>query len=81
MSTLLGLPEIKDPEGASVIKLSQAHGRVDLEHAADDLRIGDKVELWVSDANHTINLYDRFCGLRDDFVKAVWGMPAVGHRS
>jgi len=81
MSTLLGLPEIKDPEGASVIKLSQAHGRVDLEHAADDLRIGDKVELWVRDANNTVNHYDRFYALRDSLVEAVWEIPAVGNRT
>ena len=81
MSTLLGLPEIKDPEGATVIKFSQEHGRVDLEHAARDLSIGDQVELWVRDANNTINLYDRFHALRDGVVEAVWEIPAVGNRT
>lgn len=44
-SIQLAVPESKDPERATVIKLSQEHGRVDLEHGAHDLRVGDKMEL------------------------------------
>ncbi len=81
MSTLLGMPEIKDPEGATVIRFSQEHGRVDLAQAARDLRIGDKVELWVRDANGTINLFDRFYAVRNGTVEAVWEIPNLGNRT
>jgi len=104
ISTLLGTPEIKDPAGARVIRLSQEHGRVDLAGAAPhepaaprsrsplrpagsgrsstrDLRVGDKVELWVRDANGTVNLFDRFYAMRDDVVEAVWEIPNPGIRT
>jgi D-serine deaminase-like pyridoxal phosphate-dependent protein len=81
ISPLLGLPEIRDPVGARVLKFSQEHGRVDVRNAARDLRAGDKVELWVRDANGTVNLYDRFYAVRDGTVEAVWPIPAVGHRT
>jgi D-serine deaminase-like pyridoxal phosphate-dependent protein len=59
ISPLLGVPEIKDPAGAKVVKFSQEHGRIDLRHAARDLRVGDKID-WVRDANGTVNLFDKF---------------------
>lgn len=81
ISTLLGTPEIRDPEGATVIRFSQEHGRVDLEHAARQVRCGDKIELWVHDANGTINLFDKFYALRDGIVEAVWEIPNLGNRT
>lgn len=81
VSTLLGLPEIKDPDGARVVRLSQEHGRIDVEKSARAPRIGDKMELWVRDANGTVNLYDKFYALRDDVVEAVWEIPTLGNRT
>jgi D-serine deaminase-like pyridoxal phosphate-dependent protein len=78
MDAFLGLPEVKSPEGATVFSMSQEHGRVRLEGAARDLRVGDKIELWARDANTTINLYDRFYAMRDGIVEAVWEIPAQG---
>jgi D-serine deaminase-like pyridoxal phosphate-dependent protein len=76
--THYGLPEVKHPQGAKVIGLSQEHGKVVLEDEALDLKVGDKLELWVRDANDTINLYDKFYALRDETVEAVWDIPARG---
>lgn len=70
-----GLPEVKAPCGATVFSLSQEHGRVRLEGAACNLKIGDKVELWVRNANDTIKLFDRFYAMRNDVVEAVWEIP------
>lgn len=81
ISAQLGTPEIKDPEGAAVIRFSQEHGRVGLENATREVKAGDKVELWVRDANGTINLYDKFYALRGDIVEAVWEIPACGNRT
>jgi hypothetical protein len=42
------------------------------------LGIGDKIELWVRDANGTINHFDRFYVLRNDHVEAIWQIPLCG---
>ena len=78
VDTYYGLPEIKRPKGLKVIGLSQEHGKVELEDQANDLKLGDKLELWVPDANGTINLYDKFYAIRDDVVEAVWDIPGRG---
>lgn len=78
MDAFLGLPEVKEPQGATVFSFSQEHGRVRLEGAARDLRVGDTIELWVRNANDTINLYDKFYALRHGIVEAVWEIPGRG---
>jgi D-serine deaminase-like pyridoxal phosphate-dependent protein len=78
MNTYYGLPEVKHPEGATVVGLSQEHGKLEVVDEARDLEVGDKIELWVRDANDTINLYDKFYAIRDDVVEAVWDIPARG---
>ncbi|UCB46842.1 MAG: DSD1 family PLP-dependent enzyme [Spirochaetota bacterium] len=78
MHPYYGMPEVKDPEGAKVVGMSQEHGKVELEGEACDLKVGDKIELWVRDANDTINLYDKFYAIREDIVEAVWDIPARG---
>jgi D-serine deaminase-like pyridoxal phosphate-dependent protein len=82
ISPQLGLPEVKTPPGAQVFSLSDEHGRVRLagEAAASPPRIGDKIELWVRDANGTINQFDRFYAIRAEQVEAIWPIPA-GERS
>jgi D-serine deaminase-like pyridoxal phosphate-dependent protein len=78
MHPYYGLPEVKYPKGAKVLGMSQEHGKVELEGEACDLKVGDKIELWVRDANDTINLYDKFYAIRDDVVEAVWDISARG---
>jgi D-serine deaminase-like pyridoxal phosphate-dependent protein len=78
VSTVLGLPEVKDPPGARVISLSDEHGRVIFSDPAAALRVGDRIELWVRDANGTINQFDRFYVIRDGLVEAVWKIPLLG---
>ena len=58
--------------------MSQEHGKVELEGEACDLKVGDKIELWVRDASDTVNLYDKFYAIRDDVVEAVWDISARG---
>jgi D-serine deaminase-like pyridoxal phosphate-dependent protein len=73
-----GLPTAKSPGGVSVVSLSQEHGRLHLEDQARALKIGDRVELWVPDANGTINLYDHIHAMRGDVVEAVWPVTGRG---
>jgi D-serine deaminase-like pyridoxal phosphate-dependent protein len=78
IDTYLGLPEVKDPPGAQVLSLSQEHGKISLVGVERDLEVGDRIEIWVRDANGTITLHDRFYALRDDRVEAVWDIPGRG---
>jgi D-serine deaminase-like pyridoxal phosphate-dependent protein len=78
IDTVLGLPEVKSPAGATLFSMPQEHARLRLEGPAEKLRVGDRVELWVRDANGTINLYDAFHAMRGDVVEAVWDIPARG---
>jgi D-serine deaminase-like pyridoxal phosphate-dependent protein len=77
ISSMLGVPEVKKPNSARVISLSDEHGRVILDQA-EALQVGDKIELWVRDANGTINQFDRFYVIRDERVEAVWQIPLCG---
>jgi D-serine deaminase-like pyridoxal phosphate-dependent protein len=81
ISPLLGLPEVKDPGDASVFSLSDEHGRITLGSASAALSVEDKIELWVRDANGTINQFDRFHVVRDDIVEAVWRIPLCGQNT
>jgi D-serine deaminase-like pyridoxal phosphate-dependent protein len=78
VSTELGVPEVKAPYGARVISLSDEHGRVIFEDASSAPQVGDRIELWVRDANATISHFDRFYAMREDTVEAVWPIPLCG---
>ena len=78
IDTFWGLPTAKDIEGVKVLGLSQEHGKLQLEGPALDLKVGDQIELWVPDANGTINLYNEFYAMRDGIVEAVWDIPGRG---
>jgi len=78
LDTHYGLPKVKNPKGITVTGLSQEHGRIELSGESDSLDVGDKIELWVPDANGTINLYHEFYVIRNGIVEAVWPIPARG---
>lgn len=81
ISPILGIPEVKHPAGAKLFSLSQEHGRVSLQGEASGLKVGDKIELWVRDANGTINQFDRFYAIRNDLVEDVWHIPGCGNHT
>lgn len=81
ISPQLGLPEVKNPGAAWVRSLSDEHGRIILEDAARTVGIGDKIELWVRDANGTIDQFDRFYVIREGVVEAVWQIPLCGRNT
>jgi D-serine deaminase-like pyridoxal phosphate-dependent protein len=78
IDTSQGLPAVKNPPGCKVISLSDEHGRVSFAGAKARLEIGDKIELWLRDANATINLFDRFYAVKDGVVEDVWFIPRCG---
>lgn len=72
-----GLPEVKYPKG-EIYSMPQEHARLKLAAGSPQLKIGDQVELWVRDANGTVNLYDKIYAMRGDTVEAVWDLLGRG---
>lgn len=75
-------PEFGDPtvlvEGASWLDFSEEHGEVMLSGAAQELRVGDKIELIPRHGCTTVNLYDRYHVVQDGTLIAVWDVAARG---
>jgi D-serine deaminase-like pyridoxal phosphate-dependent protein len=57
--------------------MSEEHSRLDLEPGADP-RPGQKIEIVPAHGCTTINLHDRFYGVRDDRVETVWEIAGRG---
>ena len=72
-----GFPEVKYPAG-EIFSMPQEHARLRFASGTPQLTVGDQVELWVTDANGTINLYDKIYVLRGDTVEAVWELLGRG---
>uniref|UniRef100_A0A7C4LM19 DSD1 family PLP-dependent enzyme n=1 Tax=Schlesneria paludicola TaxID=360056 RepID=A0A7C4LM19_9PLAN len=68
----LCLPLVKDHPEARVQSLSAEHAVLQLGPGAQDLRIGDQVELIVGYADFTTPLHDEFYCFRGDRLEAVW---------
>jgi D-serine deaminase-like pyridoxal phosphate-dependent protein len=73
-----GLPAVKDVNGAELIHLSEEHGKLDLSGSSADLRPGDKLELIPSHGCTTINLHDKFYGIRDGRLEVIWDIAGRG---
>ncbi|MCJ7625169.1 MAG: DSD1 family PLP-dependent enzyme [Anaerolineaceae bacterium] len=72
-----GFPEVKFPSG-TIFSMPQEHSRLKVDPSNSKLKVGDKVEIWVRDANGTINMYDKIYAIRDQRVEAVWDIIGRG---
>jgi D-serine deaminase-like pyridoxal phosphate-dependent protein len=77
MSTVYGMPEMKRPPG-EIFSMPQEHSRLRLEAGGSEVKTGDLVEMWVKDANGTMNLYDHVYAMRGERVEAVWDLSGRG---
>lgn len=74
-----GMPEVLDVPGATLTRLSEEHGLVELEDPGSmTLQAGDKLEILPSHGDTTINLHDYFFGVRGDRLEVVWPVAARG---
>ena len=73
-----GLPEVKDSAGLKMLYLSEEHGKIEVVDERVDLKRGDQLELIPNHCCTTVNLHDRFYGIRDGKVEAVWEIAARG---
>lgn len=65
-------------EGVDYGWAGDEHGRLNLEHATRDLKVGDRIEFIPPHCDPTVNLYDCIHALRGDRVEAVWPIDARG---
>jgi len=78
ISTDQGLPRVKGLEGVEIAKLSAEHTHLELLSNHSRLKIGEKVEVYPSDTDTTIDLHEKFYGVRDGEVEVVWPILARG---
>jgi D-serine deaminase-like pyridoxal phosphate-dependent protein len=71
-------PELKDPAGAAFSWGGDEHGILDLQQAARDVQLGERLEFIVPHCDPNVNLYDRLHCVRGEKVEAVWPV-ARGH--
>ena len=74
-----GNPSVKGIEGASVMFLSDEHASIALPPESA-IRPGDRIELWPSHIDPTINLHDVLFAVDGDEVVEVWPVSARGYR-
>ena len=70
------MPLVKGIEGAEVTAVSAEHCTLELTGAAQDLQIGDRIEIIPGYADFTTVLHEAFYGFRGDRLETVW--PILG---
>ena len=73
-----GLPQVVNLPGAELIRLSEEHGVLKLAPEAQDLKVNDQVQLIPSHGCTTINLHDRYYGIRKGDPEITWPVAARG---
>lgn len=73
-----GMPEVRDIPGATVMFLADEHALITVPPESD-LGPGDRVQLWPSHIDPTINLHDVFHALEGDTVVGRWPIEARGY--
>lgn len=54
------------------------HGRLRMDTASRDLKVGDRIEFLPPHIDPTVNLYDEIYALRGERVEAIWPIAARG---
>ena len=73
-----GNPGVRDVEGASVLFLSDEHATISIP-ADSKVRVGNRIQLWPSHIDPTINLHDVFYVLDGETVVDIWPITARGY--
>lgn len=72
-----GIPQPLGIEGLEMAGLSEEHGNMNAD-ASVSLTPGDKLEILPTHCCTTVNLHDRYYGIRDGIVESVWDIAARG---
>ena len=71
LSAERGMPSVKGIDGVVLKKLNAEHDLIQLENPSLPLEVGDKIELWVHYSDATINLHERFYGIRNGQMEEI----------
>jgi len=74
-----GYPSVKDIDGASVLFLSDEHATIRLPETST-IAPGDRIALWPSHIDPTINMHDALFAVEGEDVVGVWPVAARGYR-
>ncbi len=80
IATLRGLPEVDDRPGVTVESMDPDRVIFRLDQGAK-VSVGDQLTLIPSQQDATVSRWDRFIGVRDGKVEAVWDIQARGCHS
>nr|ABX10644.1 alanine racemase [uncultured planctomycete 3FN] len=72
------MPIVKGHSDAEVVRVSAEHCEVKLGPKAQDLKIGDKIELVPGYSDFTTVMHEAFYGFRDERLESVWPIQGRG---
>ena len=73
-----GIPQPVGVNGVEMTGLSEEHGTIQVSDENVSLKPGDKFEILPSHCCTTVNLHDRYYGIRNGIVESVWDIAARG---
>ena len=73
-----GIPQPVGVAGVEMIGLSEEHGKLQVSDEDVFLTPGDKLEILPTHCCTTVNLHDRYYGIRNGIVESVWEITARG---
>ena len=73
-----GVPQPIGFTGLEMTGLSEEHGKIQDSNENTALSPGDKIEILPTHCCTTVNLHDRYYGIREEIVESVWKIAARG---
>ena len=73
-----GIPQPVGLNGVEMTGLSEEHGTMRVSDVSATLKPGDKLEILPTHCCTTVNLHDRYYGIRNGIVESVWNIAARG---
>ena len=77
-STDAGMPTLKGIKGYDYASAGDEHGILTPTNPDREIKIGEKLELYPSHCDTTINLFDQYYGIRGEEVEVVWPIAGRG---
>lgn len=71
-----GLPQVRNREGVELVALNEEHGHLTLKGPGKGIRVGDRIEFIPSHCCGTVNLHNKYHGIRESQLETVWDIPA-----
>ena len=73
-----GIPQPVGVDGIEMTGLSEEHGKILVSDENISLKPGDQLEILPTHCCTTVNLHDRYYGIRNGIVESVWNITARG---